>query len=42
MKEGYNGEILDGRDLLDLLAVLGEDSVRMYLVSISEGEQDAA
>jgi len=41
VKEGYKGEFLEAQALLDLLDVFGEDGVRMYLVGILEGEEDA-
>jgi hypothetical protein len=42
VKEGYNGELLDASDLLDILDVFGEDGLRSYLAGILEGEEDAA
>jgi hypothetical protein len=42
VNEGYNGELLEPQALLDLLDVFGEDGLRMYLVGILEGEEDAA
>jgi hypothetical protein len=41
VNEGYNAEFLEAQALLDLLDVFGEDGVRMYLVGILEGEEDA-
>ena len=42
VKEGYNGELLDASDLLDILDVFGEDGLRAYLAGFLEGEEDAA
>jgi hypothetical protein len=42
VNEGYNGELLDASDLLDILEVFGEDGLRSYLAGILEGEEDAA
>ena len=42
VKEGYNGELLDASDLLDILEVFGEDCLRAYLAGVLEGEEDAA
>ena len=42
VKEGYNGELLDASDLLDILDVFGEDGLRAYLAGVLEGEEDAA
>jgi len=39
--EGYNGELLDASDLLDILEVFGEDGMRSYLMGAIEGEADA-
>ena len=41
VNEGYNGELLDASDLLDILDVFGEDGLRAYLSGILEGEEDA-
>jgi len=41
VKEGYNGELLDASDLLDILDVFGEDGLRAYLAGVLEGEEDA-
>ncbi len=41
VNEGYNGELLDASDLLDILDVFGEDGLRAYLVGVLEGEEDA-
>ena len=41
VNEGYNGELLDASDLLDILDVFGEDGLRAYLAGILEGEEDA-
>jgi hypothetical protein len=42
VNEGYSGEELDAQALLDILEVFGEDGVRIYLVGVLEGEEDAA
>ena len=42
VKEGYNGELLDASDLLDILDVFGADGLRAYLAGVLEGEEDAA
>ncbi|HZH02772.1 MAG TPA: hypothetical protein VEY30_03240 [Myxococcaceae bacterium] len=42
VKEGYNSELLDASDLLDILDVFGEDGLRAYLAGVLEGEEDAA
>jgi hypothetical protein len=42
VREGYDGDPLDAQTLLDILDVFGEDGVRIYLVGILEGEEDAA
>lgn len=42
VNEGYNGDLLDASDLLDVLDVFGEDGLRMYLAGFLEGEEDAA
>ena len=42
VNEGYNGELLDASDLLDILDVFGEDGLRSYLTGVIEGEADAA
>ena len=41
VNQGYEGHPLEAQYLLDLLDVFGEDGVRMYLVGILEGEEDA-
>ena len=41
VNEGYNGELLDASDLLDILDVFGEDGLRSYLAGVLEGEEDA-
>ena len=40
--EGYNGELLDASELLDILDVFGQDGLRSYLTGILEGEEDAS
>ena len=40
--EGYNGELLDASELLDILDVFGQDGLRSYLTGILEKEDDAA
>ena len=42
VKEGRSGELLDASELLDILDVFGEDGLRLYLMGIIEGEEDAA
>ena len=42
VNEGYNGDPLEAQALLDVLDVFGEDGLRMYLVGVLEGEEDAA
>lgn len=42
VKEGYEGAPLEAQTLLDILDLFGEDGVRMYLVGILEGDEDAA
>jgi hypothetical protein len=42
VNEGYNSELLDASDLLDILDVFGEDGLRAYLAGVLEGEEDAA
>jgi hypothetical protein len=42
VNEGYNGELLEASDLLDILDVFGEDGLRSYLTGILEKEDDAA
>ena len=42
VNEGYNGELLDASDLLDILDVFGENGLRSYLAGVLEGEEDAA
>jgi hypothetical protein len=42
VSEGYNGELLDASDLVDILEVFGEDGLRSYLAGILEGVEDAA
>lgn len=42
VNEGYDGDLLDASDLLDVLDVFGEDGLRMYLVGFLEGEEDVA
>ena len=41
VKEGYNSELLDASDLLDILDVFGEDGLRSYLAGVLEGEEEA-
>ena len=41
VKEGYNSELLDASDLLDILDVFGEDGLRSYLAGVLEGEEQA-
>ena len=41
VNEGYNGELLDASDLLNILDVFGEDGLRSYLAGILEGEEGA-
>ena len=41
VNQGYEGHPLEAQYLLDLLDVFGEAGVRMYLVGILEGEEDA-
>jgi hypothetical protein len=41
VNQGYEGHPLEAQYLLDLLDVFGEVGVRMYLVGILEGEEDA-
>lgn len=41
LKEGYNSELLDASDLLDILDVFGEDGLRSYLAGVLEGEEEA-
>ncbi len=42
VNEGYEGKLLEAQDLLDILDVFGEDGLRVYLVGVLEGEEDAA
>jgi hypothetical protein len=42
VNEGYNGDLPDASDLLDVLDVFGEDGLRMYLAGFLEGEEVAA
>jgi hypothetical protein len=42
VKEGYDGDPLEAQALLDILDVFGEEGVRIYLVGVLEGEEDAA
>jgi hypothetical protein len=42
VNEGRSGELLDASELLDILDVFGEDGLRLYLMGIIEGEEDAA
>jgi hypothetical protein len=42
VNEGGSGELLDASELLDILDVFGEDGLRLYLMGIIEGEEDAA
>ena len=41
VNEGRSGDLLEAFDLLDILEVFGEDSVRSYLMGVIEGEADA-
>ncbi len=41
VNQGYEGHPLEAQYLIDLLDVFGEVGVRMYLVGILEGEEDA-
>jgi hypothetical protein len=41
VNEGYNGELLEASDLLDILDVFGEDGLRSYLAGVLEGEENA-
>jgi hypothetical protein len=42
VNEGNEGKPLEAQDLLDILDVFGEDGLRIYLVGVLEGEEDAA
>ena len=42
VNEGRSGELLEATDLLDILAVFGEDGMRSYLMGIIAGQEDAA
>ncbi len=42
VNEGHEGKPLEAQDLLDILDVFGEDGLRVYLVGVLEGEEDAA
>jgi hypothetical protein len=42
VNEGYEGKPLEAQDLLDVLDVFGEDGLRIYLIGVLEGEDDAA
>lgn len=41
VKEGYDGEVLDGEHLLEILDVFGEDGLRSYILGHVEGVVDA-
>jgi hypothetical protein len=41
VKEGYDGEVLDGGHLLEILDVFDEDALRAYLLGHVEGVTDA-
>ena len=41
VNQGYEGRPLEAQYLIDLLDVFGEVGVRMYLVGILEGQEDA-
>jgi hypothetical protein len=39
VNEGRSGELLDASELLDILDVFGEDSLRSYLMGVIEGKR---
>lgn len=41
VSEGHSGDLLDARELVDLLDVFGEEGLRSYLIGYLEGEADA-
>jgi hypothetical protein len=40
VNEAHAGEILDGKELLEILDIFGEDGVRSYLLGYVEGTAD--
>jgi hypothetical protein len=42
VNEGRAGEFLDASEMLDILDVFGGEGLRSYLMSVIEGQEDAA
>lgn len=42
VNDGYNGAVVELQALIDMFDLFGEDGVKMYLVGLLEGQEDAA